>query len=878
MANRFPLIGNSVTKRLEELAATDNLNLSESGIYDGTGVGNPGQILYSTGEGIEWANVPVEIDTTYSISAEDGSSGKKIIRLTDVNFVTDDVTLAPGTNISLTRSGDEITINATYVDTDTITSIKGGVAGSFVTGEVSLLPTGSVFITQVGNNITIGASDTNTITRIKGGSSGSFVTGDVTITASGASSVNQAGNTVNVSSTDTVTRLKASGAGGTFTTGDITLAGGGAASITQSGSTITVNAPNTTYGLNVTDTSTTVKTISLAGSDNTSVDVTLTAGPGVVLTVDNNDIEFSVNVSTIDINDLGDVTITDPVNNHSLKYLNGSWINGFVSYTDLTNAPALATVATSGSYSDLLNLPDLQPVATSGSYNDLDDLPVLVTDASDLTDTTNRFFSGDYSDLLNAPALADVATSGDYSDLLSLPDLKPVATSGLYSDLTDLPTIPPNREYIISAETDTSGAKIRLRENNSLTDDDLVLVSGTGITVSRTNENTINIATTVSGLPSGLTATASSLVFEGSTVDAFKTTVQVANPTANRTLTLPNLNGTIIVDSTNKTYTMDVSETDTRFYEGKIGLLGSNTGGTTYAIVSGVGGLKVDTDSVTGSQQSASIGGLTITPPPAVHVGTSAPAWAKDGDLWYNNTTGVLRIFDESLYPTPDAIVDYFQAVDLGDSRFFCDRNPLIYIPTDNQFIVGPGIPSGAFVSSRFDPQTGNNVGWFNLNTPVTTNIPHNAKLRVYSTNPNVNISTIWRTLYQPQPQKQLQSRTTSTVTTPLLGQDESANITLTGFKSYALLKVQTNNSAWVRLYTSSTARDNDSGRNYGDPIPENAGVVCDVTTISNQVLSITPSLVGFSDEDTTIFATIVNKSSSNTTITTTLTILKLED
>ena len=81
MANRFPLIGNSVTKRLEELTSGDNLNLSQSGVYDGTGVGTGGQVLYSTGDGIEWGDVPAEIDTTYTIGAEDGVDGKKIIRL-----------------------------------------------------------------------------------------------------------------------------------------------------------------------------------------------------------------------------------------------------------------------------------------------------------------------------------------------------------------------------------------------------------------------------------------------------------------------------------------------------------------------------------------------------------------------------------------------------------------------------------------------------------------------------------------------------------------------------------------------------------------------------------------------------------------------------
>jgi hypothetical protein len=56
-----------------------------------------------------------DTNTTYSISAEDGTTGKKIIRLTagGSGSGTDDVTLVQGTNTTLTRSNDEITIEAT---------------------------------------------------------------------------------------------------------------------------------------------------------------------------------------------------------------------------------------------------------------------------------------------------------------------------------------------------------------------------------------------------------------------------------------------------------------------------------------------------------------------------------------------------------------------------------------------------------------------------------------------------------------------------------------------------------------------------------------------------------------------------------------------
>ncbi len=46
-----------------------------------------------------------------------------------------------------------------------------------------------------------------------------------------------------------------------------------------------------------------------------------------------------------------------------------------LSYTDLNNKPAYASVATSGSYADLNNKPTFAPIALSGEYNDLENIP-----------------------------------------------------------------------------------------------------------------------------------------------------------------------------------------------------------------------------------------------------------------------------------------------------------------------------------------------------------------------------------------------------------------------------------------------------------------------------------------------------------------------
>ena len=100
------------------------------------------------------------------------------------------------------------------------------------------------------------------------------------------------------------------------------------------------------------------------------------------------------------LNDLTDVTISSASNGQVLQYNGSGWVNGAApssfsgSYTDLTNKPSLATVATSGSYADLTNTPSLATVATSGSYADLTNKPTLGDVVTNSFGTTITVTSG----------------------------------------------------------------------------------------------------------------------------------------------------------------------------------------------------------------------------------------------------------------------------------------------------------------------------------------------------------------------------------------------------------------------------------------------------------------------------------------------------
>lgn len=65
----------------------------------------------------------------------------------------------------------------------------------------------------------------------------------------------------------------------------------------------------------------------------------------------------------------------------------------------------------------------------------------------------------------------------------------------------------------------------------------------------RTTAGTLTNKTLTSPVVTGLTLNDSSIVFEGSSADAFETTLTVTNPTADRTLTLPNSTGTVALTS-----------------------------------------------------------------------------------------------------------------------------------------------------------------------------------------------------------------------------------------------------------------------------------------------------------------------------------------
>ena len=105
---------------------------------------------------------------------------------------------------------------------------------------------------------------------------------------------------------------------------------------------------------------------------------------------------------------------------------------------------------------------------------------------------------------------------------------------------------------------------------------------------------------------------------------------------------------------------------------------------------------------------------------------------------------------------------------------------------------------------------------------------------------------------------------------------DATKNIT--GYKSYALLAIETDYAAWVTLYTSSANRTSDLSRSITtDPTPS-SGVIAEAITTGAQKVWFSPAVLGYSTDGTiNIPVKIYNNGAGTTSISVTLTLVQLE-
>ena len=324
MADRFPLIVNPVSQKIEELISGDNLDFTGNNFVISGDSGN-GKYLTSDGTSIFWGTPGdvylTQTQTLTNKTLEGCSLVGTLNTLTNIpnNSLINSQITVNGTPIALGGSVTTPDNNTTYAISaqdgagaaqKIIRLTSGGNAGAGVDDDVTLavgvpssVPAGnkalSLFIDRTGETITISGhqEDDNTVTTIQSATGGTAQSGDITIAAAGSSTISQdaASKTITISSTyvDTVTRLRAT-TGQVFADADFTFLATGASTVTQG---VDGNGdPTITY--DSVDTITRLKG-GAAGSFVTG-DTTITGGTNVTVSQSGNTITVaSVDTDTI---------------------------------------------------------------------------------------------------------------------------------------------------------------------------------------------------------------------------------------------------------------------------------------------------------------------------------------------------------------------------------------------------------------------------------------------------------------------------------------------------------------------------------------------------------------------------------------------------
>jgi hypothetical protein len=125
-----------------------------------------------------------------------------------------------------------------------------------------------------------------------------------------------------------------------------------------------------------------------------------------------------------------------------------------------------------------------------------------------------------------------------------------------------------------------------------------------------------------------------------------------------------------------------------------------------------------------------------------------------------------------------------------------------------------------------------------------------------------------------------LSQRETVGFTTQSIDPNESVDVNIEAYKGYILYKIESDASAWIRLYANYSLRTNDSSRTIEeDPLPS-SGVISEVITDGAQTIILAPGVHGFNAENpptNIIPVKITSLAAEPRAITVVITLLKME-
>ena len=213
--------------------------------------------------------------------------------------------------------------------------------------------------------------------------------------------------------------------------------------------------------------------------------------------------------------------------------------------------------------------------------------------------------------------------------------------------------------------------------------------TGTGAVVFGTSP-TIATPTITTPTVTGLTLNDASIVFEGATADAFETTLTVTDPTADRTITLPNITGTVV--TTGDTGTV----TSTMLLDGTILNADINASAAISYSKLDLAGTITSADIANGTIVAADIADGTITAAKltadpfarANHTGTQLAATISDFDTQVRTSR-----LDQMAVPTATVSVNSQKITNLDTPTASADAANKGYVDTQitNLIAAAPG-------------------------------------------------------------------------------------------------------------------------------------------------------------------------------------------
>ena len=257
--------------------------------------------------------------------------------------------------------------------------------------------------------------------------------------------------------------------------------------------------------------------------------------------------------------------------------------------------------------------------------------------------------------------------------------------------------------------------------------------TGSGALVFGTSP-TIGTPTITSPTVTGLTLNDSSIVFEGATADAFETTLTVVDPTADQTITLPNVTGTVV--TTGDTGTV----TSTMIANGTIVDADVSSTAAIAKTKLNLGGTITSADLVDGTIVASDIADGTITAAKMVsdpyaranHTGTQTASTISNFDTQVRTSR-----LDQMAAPGADVSMATYKITNLGTPASNADAATKLYVDTkvadlvnsapstlDTLGEIASAIQSGGTVYESFVLKSGSTMtGALTLSGAPTSNL-----------------------------------------------------------------------------------------------------------------------------------------------------------